>query len=294
MVRQRDLLGRPQQSHVRVLEHAGPQLRMPFHDLELLVGQAAGLEQDVVRYPHLADIVHRRCQPNCVYGLRIPARLLSQNSGVQPHAPDMRPRLIVAMLRDPHEPQRNLLLRSPDLGRLFVDFLLHLLLILLAQLHETPAFQRMRHADEQLVLIERLDHVTVRADLQRARRGGAVVDHGDNHHRHVWKLLPRLSEQLNPGHSRHHDVGHQQGEVPLLKRLPSFLSAGRLGAIVSFRGQIAEDDLANGRLIVNHQNADWGIGSAELGARSAEVHHFLLFAVLIEATTIDRISSASR
>ena len=107
-----DLAGQAQQRNPRSRQNRRPHRRVGLDDAELLPRQQARLPQDLVGNPDLADVVHRRRQPNFLGGFGIPAAFLGEDLRVLADAADVRPGFGVAVLGRGDEPEGDLLLAA--------------------------------------------------------------------------------------------------------------------------------------------------------------------------------------
>jgi hypothetical protein len=74
---------------------------------------------------------------------------------------------------------------------------------------------RALHGADHLLGLERLGRVTERARAHRVDRGVDAAERGHQHDRRVGPQLAQLADQLEPGFSRHLDVGEHDVEVGL-------------------------------------------------------------------------------
>ena len=243
-------------------------LRVPLHHRALVVGQPAGLEQDPVRDPDLADVVHRARDPDHLRAVLVDPRQPREQGAVEAHPDDVLARLLVAELGRPREAADRLLAQPPELGVGGLELLdrlaqggrplEHRLLQPVAvaavlDLERAPA-EGVADVDDQLVRLERLQDVAVGAVLGRDGGVAPVVQAGDHHDRRVPVLREHLAREVEAGLAGHVDVAQDEAVARLLQHPPSLGRALGGVALVAVPAQEAREQGADLILVVDDQH----------------------------------------
>ena len=253
-------------------------LGVRLHHSALVVGEAARLEQDPIRDPDLADVVHRARDPDQLGPLGVEAGEAREQRAVEAHPDDVLARLLVAELGGPREPANRLLAQAAQLGVGALELgdrlaqrcrprehglLEHLAVVAVLDL-ERAAAQRVVDVDDQLVRLERLQHVAVGAELDRDLRVAAVVHAGHHHDGGLGIVGEHLAGEVDPGLARHVDVAEHERDGRLLEHAPG--GRGRLGrdALVAVGSEQACEEGADLILVVDDQNPFIGLRRAHL------------------------------
>jgi len=200
VVGQRDLLGEPQERGAAAGEDLGADRRVRLDRLELVRGQPAGLEQDGVGDPDLADVVQRRGALDQLRPGHREAQGARQQAGGAPDAPRVLLGVVVAVLgRQCQAVQHPQARRFEVMGA-----------PLLKLLHP----QEVGHAQRQLDPVHRLGDEVAGPGRQDAALDllGAVRDEREDGHA---ADRGRPLEHLEPVHLAQVKVQQQQGGTAL-------------------------------------------------------------------------------
>ena len=207
----------------------------------------------------LADVVHRARDPD---RLEVEAELSGKQRRIRAHPLGVAAGLLVAVLDGAREASHDLLTgklqparRALQRQRARADDLLQRLAVGAVLQLELAALQRVAHRDQHLVRRERLDHVAVRAQLDRAVGQLGLVEAHDGDGRGARRLRQDVLDEAQPGLVGEVDVGDQQLEV-----LGRAQRAGRervlrdLAAIAGLLQHLQQHRLRPG-LVVDYQDS---------------------------------------
>ena len=236
MVRERHQRGEVEQVDVGAGQDAVAHLGVRLHHLALVVGEPAGLQHDPVGNADLADIVHRAGNPDVLGPLGVETGEPGEQGAVEAHAHDVLACLLVAELGGPREPADRLLAEAAqlDVGRLELGnrvaerrcalehrLLEPLAVVAVLHLERAPA-ECVADVDDQLVRLERLEDVAVRAELDRDLCEAAVVHAGDHDDGGVRVLRQHLVREVDSRLAGHVHVAEDECDgVSLSARRPA-------------------------------------------------------------------------
>ena len=115
------------------------------------------------------------------------------------------------------------------------------------------AAQDALHARRELAGRERLRDVVVRAELEPDDAVRLLAAGGQHDHREVRARADPAAE-LEPVRAREHHVEDDEVGLGALDRVAGGVAVARLERPVPFAGEVADDHLANDRLVVDHEN----------------------------------------
>ena len=204
--------GQLEQLDVRAGEDAVADRGVRLHDQTLFVGQSSGLQENPVRDPDLADVVHRAGDSDQLHALRLDSGEPRQQGAVEAHPNDVLTGLLAAELGRRREPPDRLLPQSSQLplgaleprdrlaqarGALEHGVLEAFAMAAILDLERAPP-QGVDHVDHKLVRLERLQHISVGTVLERCLRVLAIVKTGDHHDRDVRVGGRHLTGEVEP------------------------------------------------------------------------------------------------
>ncbi len=118
-------------------------------------------------------------------------------------------------------------------------------------------------AGQKLVHAERLGHIVVGAEIEGLHLGGLVAAAREHHDRHALVLAAQQAQELEPLHVRQAEI--EDDQVRLARReLERRLAVRRLEDLVALRAQPHPQQLADRRLVIDDQDAEWGGAHAAL------------------------------
>ena len=125
------------------------------------------------------------------------------------------------------------------------------------------ALERVGDGEPQLVELERLGDVVIRAELHRLHRRLGRSEGGHDEHHRSRRVLLRGAQNGEAVHLPHAEVGDDQVERVALERLDGgFAAVGQRHGIADLPQHDAEQ-LSHALLVVDDQHAGFSHGSAE-------------------------------
>ena len=119
------------------------------------------------------------------------------------------------------------------------------------------AAQHRPHAGGQLARRERLRHVVVGAELEPDDPVGLLAARGEHDHRQLGARADPAAE-LEPVRARKHHVEDDEVGRVALEQLARAVAVGGLERPVALPLEVADDDLADRRLVVDDENGGHG------------------------------------
>src|SRR6266567_967542 len=113
----------------------------------------------------------------------------------------------------------------------------------------------------QLVDLERLGHVIVRAHLHRFDRGFDRGISSDQNHGGLPEMLAHVPEDIEAGHCFHSNVGNDDMRLNRIHLLDRFLSGVERENLVTFFPANGDDDFDHRRLVID----DYDFGHSQRG-----------------------------
>ena len=120
--------------------------------------------------------------------------------------------------------------------------------------------QRDADARHKLPRAERLGDIIVCAAFQRPDDAGFIGAAGKDDDRQLQRLQTPTLEQIVAGHIRKTKVEQDQVGLILLHEPQRFPRVRGLDQLVAFGGKADPQQLADGRLIIDNQDLDGGLG----------------------------------
>ena len=244
-----------EQLRARAAQDPEADRRVALHLAALLQGQRPCLEQQPVGDRDLADVVEDGGELERMAALLVPAELGCHERAHRADALHVIARLLVAQLDRRGEAPDRLLIPVVNVRRLLGDETLELRVATACLALQAPALQSLRYLDLDLEPLERLQHVAVRAQLERFDREVRVVD-ACHHHRGDLGVGGRDSaDELQAGATGHVDVAEQQRELVAgeqRERLPR-VAGGR--HLVPIGREQACEDRAHRAIVIDDENA---------------------------------------
>ena len=119
---------------------------------------------------------------------------------------------------------------------------------------EALALQRVREDELDLVHLERLGDVVVRAELHRLHRRLGGRERGDDHHDGLGRVLLRRPEHREAVHLPHPEVGDDQVEHLTREGLDRLRAALADRDVVALLLQHDREEVAHAALVVHHED----------------------------------------
>ena len=148
----------------------------------------------------------------------------------------------------------QVLQRDRKLLRALGDQLLQVALIRAILQHQVSMFQRAPHAQVELIFLEWLQNVVVRAGADGFERDRNVVHRRDHDHRDVRIVQAQLAQKLQAVHLRHHDVAQDQVERVFAESFEAQLAVRAGRALKALRVQKRRDNLAYRLFVVYNED----------------------------------------
>ena len=127
--------------------------------------------------------------------------------------------------------------------------------------------QRRAHAGQQFIHPERLGQIIVGAEIERLDFSRLIAAAREHHDRHAVVAPADHSQQFMALDIGKAEIENDQGGI-LGQQLKRNLAVGGLQDLVTLRGQPHPQQLADWRLIVDHQDLDRRAGHAAVSSAS--------------------------
>ncbi len=220
--------------------------RVLLHDAPFIVGQAPGLEQDVVRDADLADVVHGRGVQQQLGGLFAHPRRQGKQPGIMAHPDNVESGLVVPEFRGAAQASDDF---QPGLDKFLGAFL--------DRLSQPPSvvveFQVGLGPGENDGLADGLGDVIHRPQFQAPGLVRLLPQGGEEDHRDIAGPVMVLQPptDLPSVHPGHHDV--EQNEIRDLVGVPQgILAVGREDQFMVVAQDIPQETQI-GRFVVHYQ-----------------------------------------
>jgi hypothetical protein len=186
---------------------------MILHDRALGAGERPGLEQDLVGDPDLPNVMEWSGEADQLAVTGVEAQAARDQGRAVSDALHVLAGLTAAELDGERQPPDRLLARATQLaGPLLHPLLEQRPVVAILEL-EPPSPEGVGHVDLDLVALERLHEVSVRAELQHRCGELGVVDPGGHQHGDVGVVLADPARQLGARLAGHAHVADDHGET---------------------------------------------------------------------------------